>query len=236
MTPQEVMTAVEAAIEAKSLVPIWAYILLAILYLPLVYLVTFSRKTAEIKATNNSFKETLDRIEIQVNSVKAIEERISHTYLEVREISRIKREKLELIYEMANKEIELLSNNLAIVVSDIKKDLVFPGNKTQMLISLYFRDEMTKELLFYLEQRAALITHIRKLSQANYERNNQQQSMTVNVTHSAQGNQLFANLNQAKVNIELALEVQMEKLTKRSSADVATCPVLPQPEMENCPC
>ena len=86
-----------------------------------------------------------------------------------------------------------------------------------MLISLYFKDELQRELDFYLEQRKPLATHIRQLEQANYERNHQQLSMAENMKTFDRGNQLFKNLNQARVNIELALEAQMKNLTKSSS-------------------
>jgi hypothetical protein len=70
---------------------------------------------------------------------------------------------------------------------------------------------------FYLEQRKPLLTHISRLEQANYERNNQQQSMAENMATFDHGNQLVANLNQARIDIELALEKQMKNLTKQSS-------------------
>jgi hypothetical protein len=212
MTPQEVSEVVKAAIDANSLVPVWTYALLIILPLIGAYLGFYVKKKAEGRVLNEDFSKTLDRIETQVNSVKVIEERISHTYLEERGISRIKREKIELIYDYVEKEVSVLSTNLSTALACMQRDTIFPSNKTQMLISLYFKSEMERELEFYLEQRKPLLTHIRKLEQANYERNNQQQSMSENMTTFDYGNQLTANLNQAKINIELALEEQMKNL------------------------
>lgn len=212
MTPQEISEAVRMAIEAKSLLPIWTYVLLILLPLLGAYLGAYVKKKAEGRVLDEDFKKTLDRIETQVNSVKAIEERISHTYLEEREISRIKREKIELIYEYVDKEVSLISTNLSTALACMDRDSLYPTNKTQMLISLYFKEDMQKELDFYMEQRKPILTHIRKLEQANYERNNQQKSMAENMKTFEYGNQLFQNLNQARINIELALEEQMKNL------------------------
>jgi len=222
MTPQEISEAVNMALESKSLLPIWTYLLLIVLPLLGAYLGAYVKKKAEGKVLDEDFKKTLDRIEKQVNSVKAIEEQISHVYLEEREISRIKREKIELIYEYVDKEVSLLSTNLSTALACMDRDTIYPTNKTQMLISLYFKEEMQRELDFYLEQRKPLLTHIRKLEQANYERNNQQRSMAENMQTFDYGNQLTQNLNQARVNIELALEEQMKNLTKSSSKDAAS--------------
>jgi hypothetical protein len=53
----------------------------------------FHSKNGRKKALRDDFKNTLNRIELQVNLLKVIEERISHRYLETIEIPRIKREK-----------------------------------------------------------------------------------------------------------------------------------------------
>ena len=213
MTPQEISEAINTAIEANSLLPIWSYVLLVLLPLFGAYIGAYVKKKAEGRVLTEDFKKTLDRIEIQVNSVKAIEEKISHSYLEEREISRIKREKIELIYEFVDKEVSTLSTNHSTALACMNRDVLYPTNKTQMLISLYFKDEMQKELDFYLEQRKPVLTHIRKLEQANYARNNQQLSMAINMETFENGNSLFRNLNEARVNIELALEEQMKSLT-----------------------
>lgn len=222
MSPREISEAVNLAIESKSLIPIWTYVLLIVLPLLGGYLGAYVIKKAEGKVLDEDFKKTLDRIEKQVNSVRGIEEQISHNYLEEREISRIKREKIELIYEYVDKEVSQLSANLSTALACMDRDTIYPTNKTQMLISLYFKEEMQKELDFYLEQRKPLLTHIRNLEQANYERNNQQLSIVENMQTFEYGNQLTQNLNQARINIELALEEQMKDLTKSSSKDTAS--------------
>jgi len=213
MTPQDISEAVNMAIEAQSFLPIWTYILLVILPLLGAYVGAYVKKKAEGKVLDEDFKKTLERIEKQVNSVKAIEEKISHIYLEEREISRIKREKIELIYEYVDKEVSLLSTNLSTALACMNRDILYPTNKTQMLISLYFKEEMERELDFYLEQRKPLLTHIRKLEQANYKRNDQKRSMAENMSTFDYGTQLSKNLNQARINIELALEEQIKNLT-----------------------
>jgi hypothetical protein len=213
MTPQDISEAVNMAIEAKSFLPIWTYILLVILPLLGAYVGAYVKKKAEGKVLDEDFKKTLKRIEKQVDSVKVIEEKISHVYLEEREISRIKREKIELIYEYVDKEVSLLSTNLSTALACMNRDILYPTNKTQMLISLYFKEEMERELDFYLEQRKPLLTHIKKLEQANYKRNDQQRSMAENMSTFDYGTQLSKNLNQARINIELALEEQMKNLT-----------------------
>jgi hypothetical protein len=213
MTPQDISEAVNMAIEAKSFLPIWTYILLVILPLLGAYVGAYVKKKAEGKVLDEDFKKTVKRIEKQVDSVKVIEEKISHVYLEEREISRIKREKIELIYEYVDKEVSLLSTNLSTALACMNRDILYPTNKTQMLISLYFKEEMERELDFYLEQRKPLLTHIKKLEQANYKRNDQQRSMAENMSTFDYGTQLSKNLNQARINIELALEEQMKNLT-----------------------
>jgi len=217
MTTHEIYEAVNTAIEAKNFLSIWTYTLLVMLPLLGAYFGSYVKKKGEGKALDEGFKKTLDRIEKQVNSVKVIEEQISHVYLEEREISRVKREKIELIYEYVDKEVSLLSTNLSTALACMNQETLYPTNKTQMLISLYFKEEMERELDFYLEQRKPLLTHISKLEQANYKRNDQQLSMAENMRTFDDGNQLVQNLNQARINIELALEEQMKNLTKNSS-------------------
>lgn len=175
------------------------------------YLSTRSQNAA-IRA---DFDKALENLEKQTEAVKGIEEQISHAYLEEREISRIKRDKIEQIYECVSEEISVLSQNHSTALACMSKGQVYPSNKTEMLISLYFKNEMQKELDFYLEHRKPVLTLIRELEQANYERNDQQLSMAENMKHFEHGAQLFRNLNQARINIEIALEEQMKNLTRR---------------------
>lgn len=219
MTPQEITKAVEAAIESQSMIPLWTYVLMVILPLLGAGIGAYVKKKGENLAENEDFKQALSRIERQVDSVKKIEEKISHEYLEEREISRMKREKIELIYEYVEKEVEQICTNLSTAGACMNRDTVFPTNKTQMLISLYFKEDLGAILDIYLEHRKLILTHIRKLEEANYHRNNQQFSMAENIKVMNEGNQLISNLSQAKNQIEIGLEEVMENLTSRSSKD-----------------
>lgn len=208
MNPDEIKTIIENAIEAKSLVPIWTYILLVILPLVGAFFGAYSKKMGENKALRDDFKNALNRIELQVNSVKVIEERISHSYLETREISRIKREKIELIYLELNKEREMLGHNLTVTATNLSKDVIWQSNIVQMLVSLYFKDELKQELDYYIEQRRVLITLIRELSQENLNQ------LNIDEIERYEENMIyFKNFNQATVNIEIALAEQMKNLT-----------------------
>lgn len=51
------------------------------------------------------------------------------------------------------------------------------------------------------------------------ERSNTQLSMREDTQRSDEGKQLFREFNQAKINIELALEDQMKKLNQANAAD-----------------
>jgi hypothetical protein len=88
-----------------------------------------------------------------------------------------------------------------------------------MLISLYFKDELKNELEYYREKRGRLATLIRQLCQKNMERSDAPLSMRENTQYSDEGKQLFREFNQAKINIELALEDQIKKLNQANAAD-----------------
>jgi hypothetical protein len=51
------------------------------------------------------------------------------------------------------------------------------------------------------------------------ERNNTQLSIQENALHFDESSKLFSEFNQAKINIELALEDQMKKLNQANTAD-----------------
>ncbi len=75
-------------------------------------------------------------------------------------------------------------------------------NKTAMLISLYFKEEIQKELYSYSKQRKLIIGRIIELQQANsdsmYEDNKQ----------------FFIDIDDARFSIHQALEKQMKKLNE----------------------
>lgn len=212
MTPTELKEIVESSIEAKSLLSNWHYVLMAILPFLGAFLGSFLKKKGENFAESRDFKNTLKRIETKVNSVKLIEEKISHDYLETREIYRIKRDKIESIYLALTKEREVLGQNLTIAASDTMRDLFWPSNEIQMYVALYFKGEMEQELEYYLEHRRILISRIRELSEENYSKVAipGKKRVEVNMPY-------FRNYQQATVNIELGLEEQMKNLTKLSS-------------------
>lgn len=210
MTPAELKEIVESSIEAKSLLPNWHYVLMAILPFVGAFVGSFLKKRGESLAESRDFKNTLKRIETKVNSVKSIEEKISHNYLETREIHRIKREKIESIYLALVKEREVLGQNLTIAASDTMRDLFWPSNEIQMYVALYFKGEMEKELKYYLEHRRVLISRIRELSEENYTKTAipGKERVEANMPY-------FSNYHQATVYIELGLEEQMKNLTNQ---------------------
>ena len=167
---------------------------------------------AQNKAMRVDFSRALAQIGEQTEAVKKIEENIAYNYWGKRELFKIIRGKIEEIYEAGSKELKEYSGNHSIAMSDIGRDIVFPSNRVEMLISLYFKDELKNELECYREKRGRLATFIRKLCQKNMERNDTQLSMRENTQHHDEGVQLIREFNQAKINIELALEDQMKKL------------------------
>ncbi|WP_394210368.1 hypothetical protein [Enterovibrio calviensis] len=209
MTPAELKEIIESSIEAKSFLSNWHYILMALLPFIGAFAGSFLKKRGESLAERRGFKSTLKRIETKVNSVKLIEEKISHDYLETREIHRIKREKIESIYLAIIKEREVLGQNLTIAASDAMRDLFWPSNEIQMYVSLYFKDDMEKELEYYLEHRRVLISRIRELSEENYSKVAIQGQKRVDTNMP-----YYRTYHQATVNIELGLEEQMKILTR----------------------
>lgn len=158
------------------------------------------------------FDKALDDIKTQTDAVKRIEEDISHNYQEKREILKIKRDKIEEIYLALSEEIDLLGSNLTIAATDAMRDVANPSNRVEMLLALYFKEELSRELEYYLEHRKALITRIRQLCQENYE------SLPSVGKKRIEENMVFLrNYSQAKVNIELGLESLMQNLTSQVS-------------------
>lgn len=102
-------------------------------------------------------------------------------------------------------------------MADMKRDISHPSNKVQMLISLYFKVEMEKELELYMEHRKHILTYIREICENNLNRNNQQLSIQENMKTIEKSSQLISNINKAKINLELSLEQEMKNLTRHSS-------------------
>ncbi|MDD4874247.1 MAG: hypothetical protein PHE15_04660 [Dehalococcoidales bacterium] len=174
---------------------------------------------AQNKAMRADFDKALEQIREQTEAVKKIEENIAYNFWERRELYKIKRDKIEEIYKAVSEEIEDYSKNLCIAMSDIGRDIVFPSNRAEMLISLYFKDELIKQLEYYREKRGDLSSFIRQICEINMERSNTQLSIIENDKRADEGKQLFSKFNQAKINIELALEEHMKKLNQTNAAD-----------------
>ena len=167
---------------------------------------------AQNKAMRSDFDAALGNIKTQADAVKRIEEDISHNYHEKREILKIKRDKIEEIYLALSEEIDLLGKNLTIASTDAMRDIANPSNRVEMLLALYFKAELNRELEYYLEHRKALITRIRELCQENYEGlpNIGKRRIDENMAY-------LRNYSQAKVNIELGIERLMQNLTSQGS-------------------
>lgn len=167
---------------------------------------------AQNSAIRADFKKALANLEEQTNVVKRIEEDISHSYLEAREITRIKREKIEALYLALANELKQNSHNLRVVAIDASEDVVDTPFTVEMLLSLYFKEELSKELEFYRDQRNALLTRIRELSEENMH-----QPGIGNIGRLEQNRVYITNYNQSKVNIEIGLEEMMKNLTSQGS-------------------
>ena len=173
---------------------------------------------AQNAAVRADFSKALKNLEEQTKVVKRIEEDISHNYLETREVARIKREKIELIYMELKSEAKLLGDNLRIVSTNTSESISLPSFTVEMLMALYFKDELEKELEFYLDQRNILITKIRELAEENLSVNRVVQADRFNRSLV-----YFTNYNQSKTNIELGLESLMKNLTSQASGTQQSC-------------
>ena len=167
---------------------------------------------AQNSAIRADFKKALANLEEQTNVVKRIEEDISHNYLETREITRIKREKIETLYLALANELKQNNHNLRVVAMDASEDVVDTPFTVEMLLSLYFKKELSKELEYYRAQRNALQTRIRELSEENMH-----QPGLGNIGRLEQNRVYITNYNQSKVNIEIGLEEMMQNLTSQGS-------------------
>lgn len=167
---------------------------------------------AQNSAMRADFQKALANLEDQTKSVKRIEEDISHNYLEAREVARIRREKIELLYLALDSELKQYIHNFRVVASDASEDVVAISFTAEMLASLYFKQELKDEIKYYREQRNALSTRIRALSEENML-----QPGKGSVNRLEQNQTFITNYNQAKINIELKLEKMMKELISCST-------------------
>jgi len=173
---------------------------------------TYISTRSQNAAIRADFEKALDNIEKQTKSVKGIEEGITHEFIEKRELLKIRRTKIEELYLALSYDLEQLSHNLGIATSDISRDMVIPSNKVEMLVNLYFKEELKKEIDYFREHRGKLITRIRQLSEENLDGH-----VIASKGRAVETMPYFSNYNQAKVNIELGLESEMKNLTTRCS-------------------
>jgi hypothetical protein len=167
---------------------------------------------AQNSAIRADFKEALRNLEEQTNAVKRIEEDISHNYLESREIIRIKRDKIELLYLELDNERKQNSHNLRVLAMDLPEDVVDTPFVAEMLISLYFKNELNEELEYYRSQKNALLTRVKELSEENISTPG-----LGSLDRFIQNQTYIKNYNQSKVNIEIGLQKMMQNLTSQVS-------------------
>ena len=169
---------------------------------------TYLSTKSQNAAIRSDFKKALRNLEKQTSAVKGIEESISHNFIEKREMLKIRRAKIEELYLALTLDLEQLSHNLRIASLDASKDLIMPSGKAEMLAYLYFKVELEKEVGYFSEQRSALTSRIRVLCEENMNR-------TAVITQSRLDDNFvyISNFNQAKRNIEIALEEEMRNLT-----------------------
>jgi len=163
----------------------------------------------KLKAEHAEFETTLDNLKVTTDKIKGIEEKISHDFLEKRELSRIKREKIEEIYTELNVEYKQNSENLLSVSGDGSNTYKYPTSKVDMLISLYFQDELLEELDFYREKVKSIKEHCVDVSKQRLEASNPPE---YNKETFMDITPFFKGIAKAKEKIEIALEYQMKKL------------------------
>ncbi len=167
---------------------------------------------AQNSAIRADFKKALANLEEQTNVVRRIEEDISHNYLETREITRIKREKIEFLYLALANDVKQNTHNLKVAASNSSEDLVDTPRTVEMLLSLYFKNELSKELEDYRNQRNVLLTRIEHLVEENSH-----DSGLGNIGRLKQNRVYITNYNQSRVNIAIGLEEMMQNLTSQGS-------------------
>lgn len=165
------------------------------------------------QALREDFDKLLEQIKLQTKTVKQIEEDIEHNYWSKREILKTKREKLEEAYDSLNKEIENIQNNISIAMSDIGKEVTSFSDKFNIIISLYFKEEMRNELEQYIKVRNECIIFTRKTCENNYNINDQQVAIENNMKKKGEVAELMKRLGLVRSEIGNALQTTMKKLT-----------------------
>ena len=153
---------------------------------------------AQNRALKEDFDNLLEQVKVQTKAVKQIEEDISHDYWYKKEILKIKLEKIEEAYDSLNREVSEIQKNIAIAMSDLKRDVIPLSEKVNIIISLYFKDTMSNELEQYIAARNACLSYQKNIFRSNLEINNQQEAMSQNFNREDDVNQLMTNLGLAK--------------------------------------
>jgi hypothetical protein len=178
---------------------------------------TYLSTRSQNAAIRADFEKALGNLKKQTKSIKSIEERIAHDFIEERERLKVKRSKVEELYMALSQDQETLGHNLTIATTDQSRDILMPSNKAEMLAYLYFKNELEREIEYFREQRGQLVKRIKQLSEVNLDG-----GATVSKQRIEDNMVYFRNYHNAKTNIEIALESEMQNLTKSSSKDAAS--------------
>jgi len=170
---------------------------------------------AQNRALKEDFNDLLEQVKVQTKAVKQIEEDIRHDYWYKKEILKVKIEKIEETYDSLNKEVSEIKENIAIAMSDLKKDVVPLSERVNIIISLYFKDIMSNELDQYIAARNACLSYLKNIFANNFDINNQQEAISTNIHRESDVNQLMEKLGMAKLQIEIALQKEMQNLISR---------------------
>lgn len=176
----------------------------------------FVTKTQNL-AIRRDFQKALGDLEIETKSIKKIEEDITHNYLKSREISKIKREKIEEIYLALSKEaffyISFLTENIG--ESEITDTDLF-NNKVKMLVSLYFPNKLKNELKEYLLNRKKILELMYELDMKNKKRVRVDFTGSTKEVFSLHVQRQLSKFNKSRLNIEDVLIQEMKDLMKVS--------------------
>lgn len=164
------------------------------------YFGSYLRSSADQKAIKKSIKE-----------ITSLKESVIHGYLEERETSKIKREKIEAAFDSIQDDASILLMNNAHQMADSRQPHQVIQSKYLTLILLYFPDVIDKQISAYSQNRSQLLTFIHEISEQNLERNDQQRSFDENLQRKKENDALLSNYGVAKVGLEKALVAEMKK-------------------------
>ncbi|GEM_PF-2881543 len=149
MTAAELSQVLTEISSQQNTVSPWAYIAMAGFSLLGVGLGAFLARLFENSADNLMLQSQLNRIEQTVKAQKSIEERIAHSFLEQREVAKVKREKIEEIFQYLEEDVKAIQDNALEALHEGRLTREFGGLRLHTLISLYFSREMNESLSHY---------------------------------------------------------------------------------------